>query len=113
MTNFEQQQDPRMRNGWAEYQRLVLAELERHNLTNLDQSVQGLRTDIALLKEQNGKIHTLQGQIDKLQKQVQESDTQNKIGDAISKYRGWILTTLLLLASSIIIPLVKLIFFGA
>jgi hypothetical protein len=39
-------------NGWNEYQKLVLAELERHNkmLEEVQGELQHLRTDIAVLK---------------------------------------------------------------
>jgi hypothetical protein len=39
-------------NGWNEYQKLVLAELERHNelLESVRREVQEMRTEIAVLK---------------------------------------------------------------
>jgi len=39
-------------NGWPEYQRLVMAELERHSewLASIDARGQRLQTEIALLK---------------------------------------------------------------
>ena len=43
-------------NGWPEYQRLVLAELQRHGvwLAALDQKLDDLRVEVAMLKVRSG-----------------------------------------------------------
>ena len=43
-------------NNWAEYQKLVLAELERHGslISEVDQKITDLRVEIAMLKVKSG-----------------------------------------------------------
>ena len=43
-------------NDWSEYQKLVLAELERHGslISEVDQKITDLRVEIAMLKVKSG-----------------------------------------------------------
>ena len=43
-------------NNWSEYQKLVLAELERHGslISEVDQKITDLRVEIAMLKGKSG-----------------------------------------------------------
>ena len=43
-------------NNWSEYQKLVLAELERHGslISEVDQKITDLRVEIAMLKVKSG-----------------------------------------------------------
>ena len=49
---------PKSRDGsdWSEYQKLVLAELERHGslISEVDQKISDLRVEIAMLKVKSG-----------------------------------------------------------
>lgn len=103
--------DPRMRNGWAEYQRLVLAELERHNkiLIDLDRSLQDIRVQLALMKEENGKIKTIQQQISGLDQRMGKQETDDSITAGIDKYKKWIIGVIITIIISGIIPLITVI----
>jgi len=52
-------------NGWKEYQRLVLSELERHSslIESLRSDVAQVRTDIAMLKVKSGIWGAIAGTI--------------------------------------------------
>lgn len=56
--------DPRA-GDWVEYQRLVLAELERHSLslTDIAKDVSNVKTEIALLKLKSGLWGAVAGMI--------------------------------------------------
>lgn len=49
-------------NGWNEYSRLVLKELETlsKGITNLSTEIQGVKQEIALLKDREDKVEALQ-----------------------------------------------------
>jgi Ni,Fe-hydrogenase III large subunit len=102
--------DPRMRNGWAEYQRLVLAELERLNdqMTELSKSQRDTDIKIALLKEENGKIKELALGLVEIIKRITVLENSAGVETAIKKYRGAIVAAGILLISSVLIPLIAL-----
>jgi hypothetical protein len=52
-----------LHDSWSEYQRLVLAELERHNqwLAALDQKLDDIRVELATLKVRSGFWGALAG----------------------------------------------------
>jgi predicted nucleic acid-binding Zn-ribbon protein len=108
-----QDYDPRMRNGWAEYQRLVLAELERHNtlIETLNTKLNDISLQIALLKQENGKIGALDARIAATEKRLDKIDQGDMVEGAINKYKAWLLSGGLLLITAVALPLVK-IFFG-
>lgn len=105
--------DPRMRNGWAEYQRLVLAELERHNtlIENLNMKLNDISLQLALLKQENGKISKLEGKLEVLEKQLDKVNEGNIVDEAVGKYKAWLLSGAFLLLTAVALPIVK-IFFG-
>lgn len=108
--NDERNNDPRMRNGWAEYQRLVLAELERHN--NLIESFNGklaeISLQIALLKQENGKLGRIEQRLDDAEKRLDKIDQGDLIENAVNRYRNWLISGGFLLVSALVLPLVRL-----
>lgn len=106
--------DPRMRNGWAEYQRLVLAELERLNdqMAELTKAQRETDIKIALLKEENGKLREIIRNQADLMKRVSILEGDAGLDSAIRKYRGALITGAVLLLGSVIIPLIALFFGG-
>jgi len=106
--------DPRSGNGWSEYQKLVLAELQRHNdlLITLTNELQEAKLEIRLLKESNHKIKEMQEEIKVLQDSLGQLMSGKAVTSALAKYRGRIITGILTFTSIIIIPVVKLLFFS-
>lgn len=106
--------DPRMKNGWAEYQRLVLAELERHNdlINQINIQLRDVAIFIALYKENSDKIEAQMKEfgekIQKLQDAQIITDQGDAIGAAISKYRRWIIGIALTILVSVAIPVVNI-----
>lgn len=102
--------------GWAEYQRLVLAELQRYGeLTDkLITHLNKIDTDLALLKQQIEAVAENQTTLRVLAESNKVSITALQQGDAIqqaiTRYRNWIVGALFLLITTGIIPLVRLIF---
>lgn len=93
-------------SGWGEYQRLVLAELERHNglILDLGKHLNAIVLELALLQKEG--VSTLD-----MERRLKKLEDQDIASEAVSKYKKWIVATALLLATSIIIPIVKLLFF--
>lgn len=98
-------------NGWGEYQRLVLAELERLNVmwSSLDKRMNDVQIQLALLKEENGKIKKLADDVAQQQKALEALTQGDKVDDAIKKYRNWIIGLIFTIAVSVAIPIVNLI----
>lgn len=120
---------PPLNNGWAEYQRLVLAELERHNklIEVIDTKLSEIQLALALMKERNGQIDqdikernrkvddqlaTMGNNHSALDTRVKNLERSTDIESAIQRYKKWIFGTMVLLLSSIVIPLVKILFFN-
>lgn len=101
--------DPRMKNGWAEYQRLVLAELERHNvlINDIGRTLGEMNIRLALMKEENGKIKDLQLQLADLTKRIGSQETGDQITDAVARYRKWIIGIVITVFATAIIPLIR------
>jgi hypothetical protein len=104
-------------DGWGEYQRLVLAELARHNDLILDtnRSLNEIKLRLALIEQKNKDLSDMLVHIvdreDKLETKVESLERTGYIDEALNKYRKWIVATGIMLVTSIIVPLVKLIFF--
>lgn len=100
-----------MRNGWAEYQRLVLAELERHNqlINDILKTLAEMNIRLALMKEENGKIKELQIEVNTLAAKVVSLDTGSQISEAVDKYRKWIIGIIATVLITAVIPLIKII----
>jgi len=113
MSNIEN--DPRMRNGWAEYQRLVLAELERHNklIEAINVRIGEIQLSQALLRQENGKLGKLEQRIDDNEKRLDKMDAGSQIDQAIAKYRKWLLSGGFLILTAVIVPVIKLFFGGS
>ena len=99
-----------IRNGWGEYQRLVLAELTRHNnlIEKLDEKLQGVSVEVRLLKEENHNIKEQQKEIRALQKQVSNIQQEDAVEVALRKYRRWIIAIIFTIIASGIIPIVRI-----
>lgn len=108
MSNLEH--DPRMRNGWAEYQRLVLAELERLNKSvgSLNDRLNDMQVQIALLKEENGRIKQLQAELRETRLEISSVKQGDAIDDAIKKYRNWIIGLIFAVIVSTVIPIANI-----
>lgn len=93
-------------NGWGEYQRLVLAELERLNKAyeSLERRFSDINLAIALLKEENGKIKKLADDIAAQQKAIEKINQGDVIDEAITKYRNWIVGLIFTVIVALVIP---------
>lgn len=100
--------------GWGEYQRLVLAELERHNalLTSIDDRIQGLKLEIELIKEQRRNLDDLKTQVRENTKRLGILEGSENTDAAIKKYRNWIIGLLFLFITALLIPIVNLVISG-
>lgn len=102
--------------GWGEYQRLVLAELERFNTA--DAARQREIADLRLmLRDVDGSIKDIKRRLDRLDDDQTEYSLVARVkklevtdlGElTIKKYRGWLIAMGIGLLSSIVLPLVAL-----
>jgi|SRR5581483_9627216 len=106
MSNFRQDFPQPRGNGWGEYQRLVLAELERHNslINSLNDKLADITIQLVLLKEDNGKIKSIDARL----RTVENADLADA---AITRYRKWLIGILIVLVGSVAFPIIKAIFF--
>jgi DNA repair exonuclease SbcCD ATPase subunit len=101
--------------GWGEYQRLVLAELERHNtfLQSIDGRIQSLKLELELIKQSQTQdrshIENLETQMKENTKNLNNIKTVGDIDEALKKYRNWIVGLLFIFVSALLIPTVNLI----
>lgn len=89
--------------GWAEYQRLVLAELERHNqlMREIDIRLGKFELDMEILKrEMAGSL--------KLDERLRKLENDALTSGAVMKYRKWLIGGALLLITSVVIPIINL-----
>lgn len=104
-------------DGWGEYQRLVLAELARHNdlISDIDRKLNEIKLRLALIEQKNQDINntlvSIASRQDKLEGQVGSIERTGDIDEAIDKYRKWIVATGIMLVTSIVVPLIKILFF--
>lgn len=100
--------------GWGEYQRLVLAELERHNalLTNIDDRIQSLKLEIELIKEHRRSLDDLKNQVKLNTERLGVLEGSESTDLAIRKYRNWIIGLLFLFITALLIPIINLIISG-
>jgi hypothetical protein len=77
---------------WSEYQRLVLAELERHNtlLSGVDDRIQNLKLEIELMKVSQERIKELEKTVSENTKRLAKLERTEDTDDALKKYRNWI-----------------------
>ena len=68
-------------NGWNEYSRLVLKELETltHGITNLNHEIQDIKNEIALIKDREDKVDTLKAWKDKVDDVISPSQLKNLV----------------------------------
>jgi len=94
-------------NGWAEYQRLVLAELERYNqwMTLLDQKLSTMSTQNQLLQRQ---VELMEKNIEHNNEKLEKLQAGAATSEAISQYRKYVVGLAIALFDSVLIPLVKL-----
>jgi len=97
--------------GWAQYQRLVLAELERHNtlLQGIDGRIQNLVLEIELMKRDNLSRKDLEEQVRINTKRINDLETAEDVSDAVKKWRNWIVGGLFLFITALLIPVITLI----
>lgn len=100
------------KNGWAEYQRLVLTELERHNtmISDIMDKLSTIEVQIALLKKEQDIIGQLQKDIRDLRDILSKTQENNRLSDGLKKYRNWILGGIFTIIVSVAIPLINLVF---
>lgn len=89
--------------GWSEYQRLVLAELERHNMLmrEIDVRLSKFELDMQMLQRDMGNALKLDERLRKLENEALTSG-------AVGKYRKWLIGGALLLITSVVIPIINL-----
>lgn len=94
--------------GWSEYQRLVLAELERHNqlMSEMNARQTKFELDMEFLKRDMANML-------KLDERLRKLENEALTGGAVAKYRKWLIGGALLLITSVVIPLINLYVSGA
>jgi FtsZ-binding cell division protein ZapB len=97
--------------GWGEYQRLVLAELERHNslLQTIDTRIQSLKVEIELLKQTHERLANVESQVRTNTDRINKIQNVEETDDALKKYRNWIIGVLFIFITALLIPTVTLI----
>ena len=78
---------PDENNGWAEYQRLVLAELERHNkwLVTIDEKLNSTLMTFKLEKQMIEHLANIVGKLDQRVHTLEQAHTET---EAIEEYRA-------------------------
>jgi hypothetical protein len=97
--------------NWGEYQRLVLAELERHNalLRGVDDRIQSLKLELELIKQTIELIRDLQKQVKENTKRLDTIEREEQTEDALKKYRNWIVGLLFVFITALLLPVINLI----
>lgn len=97
--------------GWGEYQRLVLAELERHNalLQTIDTRIQSLKLEIELIKQHQSRLENVEAEVKINTERINKIQTVEDTDDALRKYRNWIVGVLFLFITALLVPTVNLI----
>lgn len=105
-------------SDWNAYQRLVLAELERHNglIDQTNRKLEDINLKLALMQQNIDQLKLLSNEralvLDKLDKRVGAVERTDDIEDAVDKYKKWIIGILFAIFTAIIVPLIKIFFFG-
>lgn len=96
---------------WSEYQRLVLAELERHNqlLQTIDDRIGNLKLEIELLKQAKRDMEELRKQVIDNTRRLNKIEGAEEVDDALKKYRNWIIGLLFLFITALLLPVINLI----
>ena len=94
-------------NGWSEYQRLVLAELERHNMwmKEIDTRFQEIRLQN---HEITNKVQRLEAMTQQLVVRVDGIEKVEQAEAAVAKYKKAIFGIMIALATAILIPIIRL-----
>ena len=97
--------------SWGEYQRLVLAELERHNslLQGIDTRIQSLKLEVELIKQNNERLSNIEAQVKNNTDKLRTIETGEATATAITKYRKTIVGGLFLIITALLIPTINLI----
>jgi hypothetical protein len=97
--------------NWGEYQRLVLAELERHNslLRGIDDRIQSLKLEIELIKRERKDLEEIREQVKINTKRIDKFERGEETEDALVKYRNWIIGILFIFITALLIPVINLI----
>ncbi len=100
-------------NGWNEYAKLVLAELERHNglLTSINDKLDAIKLqqalneqDLAVVKEE---VDAFEVDIKDLKKRVYKLEQGELVEAALMRYRRWVIGGAFAVATAFIIPVVE------
>ncbi len=94
--------------GWNEYQRLVLAELERLNKRQeaTEEKLSNIDRKLYALTERD--ISDLKTRMFDSEKKISAAERAGIGDEAVTKYRKWIIGGALLLLTSVIFPIVNL-----
>lgn len=105
-------------NGWSEYQRLVLAELERHSsvIEGLAKEVRSVAVDVALFKRHVESMDThrvevemqmtdLRGRVKKLEEEKAHDDGREVANKEHTVSWRWVVATAIMAAGYILLPL--------
>lgn len=97
--------------NWGEYQRLVLAELERHNslLRGVDDRIQNLKLELELMKQDRKRIDDIEKQVKENTGRLNTIIRGEETDDALKKYRNWIVGLLFVFITALLIPVLNLI----
>lgn len=97
--------------NWSEYQRLVLAELERHNrlLQTIDDRIGNLKLELELIKQQRAEFIELRDQVKGNSKRLTTLENAEDVDDALKKYRTWIIGLLFVFVTALLLPVINLI----
>jgi hypothetical protein len=98
-------------SSWAEYQRLVLAELERNNkwMQEVDKKLQEIQLQIAVISRTTDENKNNVGDS---QRRIIVLESAAITEDAVKKYKKWVVGLVFTVVVSLVVPLVKLLFFG-
>ena len=107
--------DENAREGWSEYGRLVLSELERHNdlLMRISEKLDGIKLQQALyekdISEVKDDVRASATDIKDLKKRIYKIEQGELMDQAIKRYRKWMFAGAFGITASIIIPIADLI----
>jgi cob(I)alamin adenosyltransferase len=97
------------RNGWAEYQKLVLAELERHNVMIADvaNKIQDISLQLAIMKQEAAQRQNTEKRVQLVEQKIDLLQRGDLVDRAIKRYKKWVLGILVGLVAALAAPIIK------
>jgi predicted nucleic acid-binding Zn-ribbon protein len=104
--------------NWSEYAKLVLAELERHNriLAGIESKLDSLKLQQALYEREIQQFRNdfvqIKADLVVTAKKVENFESIDIAEQAVQKYRKYIIGLMFAVITSILIPILKIVFVG-